>query len=157
MQTISFETILGKIRDALKNSTAIASFCQTKYAKAPAIYIGFDAAKPPSISDCPIIAVFPVMKTEGEEIGEFNYGVTVAWSIANTAKTTVNGVTEFTGLSESSQLGQLIYEELANVSNNSPITSCDYTIDAIMSHPQFPGRMDITFTIPVCIGGDITF
>jgi hypothetical protein len=157
MKTISFETILGKIRDALKNSSAITTFCQTKYAKNPSIYIGFNAAKPPGIAECPVIVIFPGVKTEGEEIDEFNYGVTVAWSIANSATTSSNGVTEFTGLLESSQLGQLIYDVLADMSVNSPITTCDYTIDATMSHPQFPGRMDITFTVPVVIGGDITF
>lgn len=157
MKTISFETILGKIRDAIKNSSAITAFCQSKYAKNPKIYVGFNAANAPGIAECPVIVVFPGMKIEGEEIGEFQYMLTVAWSIANSATTTTGTVTEFTGLSESDQLGQLIYSVLADVSINSPITQAEYSIDATTSHPQFPGRMDITFTIPVCIGGDINF
>jgi len=157
MKTISFESILNKIRDAIKNSSAITTFCQSKYAKNPKICVGFNAAKPPGIAECPVIVIFPGIKIEGEEIDEFQYEVTVAWSIANSTTTTTGTVTEFTGLSESSQLGELIYSVLADVSVNSPIASCEFSFDATTSHPQFPGRMDITFTIPVVIGGDINF
>jgi len=157
MQIIPFETILTKVRDALKNSAAIKTFCQTKYSKDPLIFIGFNAADPPTDGDCPAIIVFPGVKSEGEEISEFSYNLTVSWSILNKSPTVTNNVVEYAGLYESDQLGHLIYDVLKNISANSPISSAEYFIDATTSHPQFPGRLDITFTIPVVIGGDISF
>lgn len=157
MQTIALETISKKLRDALVGDTAIATFCQAKYKKAPSFFVGFDAKSPPKDTQCPAIIILPGMKIEGDEIDEFQYMLTVSWSILNGAVTTTNGVVEFTGLYESDQLGQLILACLAEASTNSPITSAEYSIDATMSHPQFPGRLDITFTNSVCIGGDLTF
>lgn len=157
MQSISIESILTKIRNALLADVAISDFCQVHYAKDPTLYIGFDVRNAPSDAQCPAIIVFPGVKVEGEEIDEWQYEVTVSWSIVNASKITTNGAVEFAGVYESSQLGQLIYNCLAEVSANSPITRAEVNIDTITSHPQFPGRMDITFTIPVVIGGDISF
>ena len=157
IQTITLESIVKKWRDAIKNSTAISAFCTTKYRKSLSLFVGVNGKKPPTENDCPLIIIFPGSKVEGLGESEYQYMISVGWSILQPSVTVVNGVSETTGTYETDELGQLIYAAIAEASLDYPITHIEYSIETNEFFPQFPGRIDAIITVPVAFGANLTY
>lgn len=155
--TLKLSDIISKWRDALQASQPIQDFCLTHYNKAPNIFVGLNGKLPPTAEQCPLIILYPGSKTEGLELQEYVYKLTLGWTIVQNAVTVDNQVTEFSGITECDALGQLIYLELAQLSPNNPISVLDYSIEPVAYFPQFPGRMDITVKIDPVNGYSIHF
>ena len=49
--------VLDTVATAIINASEVNDFCQTKYGKAPKVYVGFDLDNPPGTQDYPVIAV----------------------------------------------------------------------------------------------------
>jgi hypothetical protein len=157
ISTLQLSDIISKWRDTLKASQPIQSFCMTQYNKAPNIFVGINGQKPPEASDCPMIILYPGSKSEGLELKEYTYKLTIGWTISQSATTVTNNVTEYTGVTDCDTLGQLIYLELAQLSTDNPISVVDYNIDPVAYFPQFPGRMDVTIKITPVNGYTINY
>ncbi|MDR3561758.1 MAG: hypothetical protein P4N59_10035 [Negativicutes bacterium] len=155
--TLNLSDIIGKWRDALKASVPIQNFCSMTYGKSPSIFVGVNGQAPPAASNCPMIIIYPGSKAEGLELQEFTYHLTVGWTISQSTVTVNNNVTECTGISECNALGQLIYQELAQISTDNPIRVVNYSIEPIAYFPQFPGRMDVTVKIKTVNGYSIIY
>jgi hypothetical protein len=155
--TLNLDAIISKWRDTLQASQPIQSFCSTKYSKSPSIFVGVNGQSPPTGSNCPMIIIYPGSKSEGLELQEFMYKITVGWTVLQNAVTVSNNVTECTGVSECDALGQLIYQELAQISTDNPISVVNYSIEPVAYFPQFPGRMDVTVKIKTVNGYSITY
>jgi len=157
VSTLKLSDIISKWRDALKASTSIQTYCTTKYSATPKIYVGINGKSAPADTDCPLIILYPGSKSEGLELEEYTYKLTVAWIIIKEATTTTDNITEYTGVSECDELGQLIYQELAELSADSPISEVHYNIEPVAYYPRFPGRMDITLKITPVNGYSIDY
>ncbi|MBP2639320.1 MAG: hypothetical protein H6Q66_271 [Firmicutes bacterium] len=155
--TLKLRDIVVKWRDALQASSAIQSYCTTKYSKSPKIYVGINGKSLPADTDCPIIIIYPGEKSEGLELQEYSYTLTVGWTILQSATTTTGSITEYTGATECDDLGQLIYLELAQLSTNYPVSEVKYNIEPVAYYPRFPGRMDITVKIKPVNGYSISY
>lgn len=155
--TLKLSDILHKWRDAIQASQPIQNHCAAKYGKAPKLYVGMNGKQPPADSDCPFIVLYPGAKSEGLELQEYAYTLTVGWTILQSATTTDNGTTEYLGAAECDDLGQLIYLELAQLGTDHPISAVDYRIEPAAYYPRFPGRMDITLKITSVNGYDIIY
>ena len=155
--TLRISDIISKWRDALQASQPIQNFCITHYNKAPEIFVGINGKMPPTPEHCPLIILYPGAKTEGLELQEYTYKLTVGWAIEQNAVTVTNRVTEFSGISECDALGQLIYLELAQLSPDNPVSVLNYTIEPVAYFPRFPGRMEITVKIAPVNGYSINF
>jgi hypothetical protein len=168
MQTVKFTDIVAKYRDALKNNTPINEFCLNKYGVKPTLFIGLNGKSLPDDQFCPAIVLLPGVKHEGLEVSGNEYIAGVMWSIKN-GKVLVDGVerdwspklsgnvVEFVGVSETDALGQLIYEALAEVSDNYPVSKIEFNLESQQAYPQWPGYMFITHEADVIIGGNLEF
>jgi hypothetical protein len=157
VSTLKLSDIMGKWLDALKTSAAIQNYCTAKYGQAPKIYVGINGKNPPAASDCPMIVLYPGAKSEGLELQEYIYKLTVGWTILQDAATTTDNITEYLGVVECDELGQLIYLELAGLSTNNPISVVNYSIEPVAYYPRFPGRMDITLKVTPVNGYSINY
>lgn len=155
--TLKLSDILNRWRDAIQSSQAIREYCIAKYGRVPKIYIGMNGKQLPADSDCPFIVLYPGAKTEGLELQEYTYTLTVSWTILQSAINTANEVNEYTGVSECDNLGQLIYLELAQLSTDNPISAVDYSIESSAYYPRFLGRMELTLKITSVNGYDIIY
>jgi hypothetical protein len=157
LQTLRFESILAVYIPALVNSVAIDGFCMDKYGKPLTIMEGFDGKNSPKGAACPYMAFTGFVKQEGDEISEFTYHLSTMSCVSNTSTTTNGNVISYNGSAESRELSQLIYECLCEASQNYPIAHANTTVDSFTFIPQFPGYLDITLKIPICMGGQIIF
>ena len=155
--TLKLSDILSRWRDAIQASQPIQDYCVTKYGKAPKLYVGMNSKQPPADSDCPFIVLYPGAKTEGLELQEYTYTLTIGWTILQSTTSTADEVTEYAGVAECDDLGQLIYLELAQLSTDNPISTVDYSIEPVAYYPRFPGRMDITLKITSINGYSIIY
>ncbi len=155
--------IIATWRDRLRQSQRIADFCQAKYGKAPAIFVGSDPAQPPADADCPYILIRPGWKAEGIERKQYRYTVPLEWAIVNSAKTAVDGGTELDGVYECDQLGQLILDEIAQASPANPISYVRYFANAAWfgkpesTFPRFTGAMEVKLYIVPALGGSLSY
>ncbi len=155
--TLKLRDIVVKWRDALQASSAIQSYCTTKYSKTPKIYVGVNGKSLPADTDCPMIILYSGEKSEGLELQEYVYTLAVGWMIIQSATTTAGNLTEYTGVTECDDLGQLIYLELAQLNTDYPISGVKYNIEPAAYYPRFPGRMDITVKIKPVNGYSISY
>ncbi|TCL76820.1 hypothetical protein EDC14_1001102 [Hydrogenispora ethanolica] len=155
--------IIAGWRDRLRQSQTIHDFCQAKYGKAPAIFVGSDPARPPADADCPYILIQPGWKTEGTDRKQYRYAVPVQWAIVNPDRTAADGVTELAGIYDCDQLGQLILDEIAQASPANPISYVKYfplTEEALASggySPRFTGAMEVKLYIVPAMGGGLNY
>lgn len=155
--TLQLTDITSRWRDALQASAPIQNYCNAKYGKAPKLYVGISGKQLPAAADCPCIVLYPGAKSEGLELQEYNYKITVGWTILQDDFTTADNVTEYAGVSECDGLGQLIYLELAQITTDNPISVVNYSIEPVAYYPRFFGRMDITLKILPVNGYSITY
>lgn len=147
ISTLKLSDITSRWRNALQTSTTIQNYCSAKYNRRPKIYVGMNGKKLPADADCPLIILYPGAKSEGLELKEYSYNLTVGWTILQAGATTTDNITEYLGVAECDELGQLIYLELAGVSVDNPISAVHYSIEPVAYYPRFPGHMDITVKI----------
>lgn len=155
--TLKLSDITGRWRDTLQASQPIQDYCLTKYSKAPNIYVGINGKTPPADSDCPLIILYPGAKSEGLELQEYTYKLTVGWTILQAEAAESNNVKEYLGVTECDGLGQLIYQELAQIEADHPVSKVHYSIEPVAYYPRFTGRMDITLKITLANGYRITY
>ncbi len=162
--TLQLKIMARRWRDILKNSTRIRDFCVEKYGRRPTIFVGVNGRKLPDKRHGPAIFILPGVKTEGL-IPEFAHAIAVSWFIVQ-EKISVDGVEqpwrenvtgeliEFLGAYEADDLGQIIYEVLAEeLMDDYPITKAEYDIDTSPEYfPQWPGHMVLTTEIDPCMG-----
>lgn len=155
-QTIPLSVIAKKWADALAHDNKIEAFCQKYYGKSIKLFIGYDDAQAPKEEDCPCAIVMMQGKTEGVS-ESYSYALEVVWGIYQENTTTDDNVTIFNGAFESDDLGQLIIECLMNVNPSFPIVDINYESDNISWRPIYPGRAELTITMPHVIGGIIEY
>lgn len=158
LPTVRLTAIADKWCQAIKNSTAINEYCQLKYGKLPKIYKSINGKKPPEDKDCPYIIVFIGKKTEGLGEPEYQYHAGVAWAIFNNGvPVEVDGIFAMPGNGECEDLGQLIWQEIAEVNPSYPVSTVDFDLDNSKFFPQFPGWMHVTLTITPTYGQDLEY
>lgn len=155
--TLKLSDIVSKWRDALQASTSIQTFCTAKYNKLPKIYVGINGMAMPAKADCPQIILYPGAKMEGLELQEYAYKLTVGWNIFQDEAAMAGNITEYAGVTECDELGQLIYLELAGLRTDNPVSLVNYSIEPVAYYPRFPGRMDITIKIKPVNGYSIDY
>lgn len=157
VSTLKISDIVAKWRNTLQASAAIQNYCMAKYSRAPQVYVGLNGKNMPEDADCPLIALYPVAKTEGLEQQEYTYKLSIGWVILQDGVTKTGNLTEYSGVVECDELGQLIYLELAGLSAANPISEVNYSIEPVAYYPRFPGRMDITLKITPVNGYSIEY
>ncbi|MCM0759455.1 hypothetical protein M7775_12880 [Sporomusa sphaeroides DSM 2875] len=155
--TLKLSDIITVWRDALQASQPIRDFCTAHYNKQPNIFVGINGKTPPAATDGPVIILYPGTKSEGLELQEYTYKLTISWMISQPAVVVTGNLTEYSGVAECDSLGQLIYLELAQLKPDNPISVLHYNIEPVAYFPQFCGRMDITVTITPVNGYSINF
>ena len=155
--TLKLSDIAGKWRDALQDNAAIQNYCSAKYGKQPKFYVGFSGKNPPADTDCPYIIIYPGAKSEGLELQEYTYKITVGWAIVQEGATVTNDTTEYTGVAECDALGQLIYLALAGLSAANPVSTVNYVLEPAVYYPRFAGRMDVMLKITSVNGYSIDY
>ncbi len=148
MPTLALKTIWKKWKSALKENQDIIDYCQLKYGKNHTIYTGINRKNSPKEANCPYIIIIPGSKSEGEDLAEFMYSISIGWAISNENMTD----NELDGLGECDDLGQLILSALNSVSPNHPLSTVEYEINPIEFFPQIVGEMLLELTITPLIG-----
>ncbi|WP_312516271.1 hypothetical protein [Anaerospora sp.] len=156
VSTLKLSDVINKWRDALKASTSIRDFCMMRYNKSPKIFIGTDP-KQSADTEYPLIILYPGAKEEGLELQEYTYKLTVKWAVLQSQTVKTGDVTEYAGVAECDELGQLIYMELAGLNTDNPVSHVRYNLDPVACYPCFPGWMDITLKITPVNGYSIQY
>ncbi len=160
LQTLPLYDIISVWRDTLKNSGDIRDWCMSKYSRRPKIYVGIDRKDPPDEADCPYIILVPseISKIEGEDQEEHSYLIPVAWAIKNEEyRMIIDDVHEAMGIGEANAFGQLIFETLAGISEDNPITRIEQAIEPVMFFPQIVGTVACELVITPTIGGELVY
>ena len=151
--TLKISDIVNKWKEALVSSEEINAFCMERYGRQPQIRIGVNKKRPPTESDCPVIVLRPGAKREGEYEETYTYVISVGWAIRNETEYVVGRTYEMQGTEEVDDLGQLILQEIQQISSNYPISTIDYELETIDFFPQFVGEMLLSVCITPLIGG----
>lgn len=155
--TLKLSDITEKWKNAIKNSSEIDNYCNSKYQKPITIFVGMDMKNKPVDNDFPIVIIRPGVKIEGEDEVEFRYSISASWGIINENVTAVDNVKELDGIKECDELGQLIFEELSKINTNYPLSTVEYEINPIDYFPMIAGEMLIELTVTPTIGGTLTY
>jgi len=152
-QTISVSSILRTWRDKLHTDEDLENWCRDRYRKPLQIFVGLDGKHPPTGVNCPCIILFPGTKVEGLEEGQYSYFLSIGWSVENQEISCSKGVTEYQGLYDCDDLGQMLWGIVQGASPDNPCSRVSYDINSTDFFPQFPGRMDIRIDVTPSIGG----
>lgn len=162
MQTISLTAIAGKLANAFAASTAIASYCVAAYSSGPHIFVGINGKNPPTENDCPYILVLPNQKTEGPQLEEHIYSLTIGWGIKDdtttvtTATATAVTITTLDALTAADAIGQLLYAACESAGAYPP-SQISYQLEGIEFYPQVVGRMELEIRVTPCMGGSLAY
>lgn len=156
--TIALKNVAVKWVNAIANSTAINDYCMATFGKLPKVYVGVDTRHKPLATDCPFIVVSGLVKQEGLEKGTYQYIGSVGWVILDNAVATVTDrVHTLEGIYKLDDLGQLIWQAIAEINPNYPISELNYGIDMLDYIPQYAGNAEITVNVPVTMGTTLDY
>jgi hypothetical protein len=155
--TLAITSVMKKWLNALANDPDIKAYCLDKFGKEPTFFLEIDKRNPPKKEHCPFIVIWPGKKTEGLSNSSYPYSASIGWVILEEEKETTGNTIEYKGVYEADDLGQLILKAVSEVNPSCPITNVDYSVELTEYQPQYGGRMDITISIPVTIGGVLNY
>jgi hypothetical protein len=156
---IKFSAITAKAKTAVTTNSALLSWCQDNFGRAPKVYIGLDASNPPAEADCPFIAFVSPSRTGGMEASEQTFDLIVTFGlVSETVTADSNGNQTIAGTDLIGDFWELIWAALVAGfgSANAYLSQEDTTIDGVVTFPLFVGASQITLTVPVTMGVDIT-
>lgn len=145
----SITGVIGTAKTAIRNSSAISSFCTSNYSKSLKIFVGLDPVNPPTEDDAPFVVLCETQTPYdvGTSALQRRPSFEVYWGVVNKTQTTSdsgNTVTQ-TGLTNVDTLGMLIVTALESAftgagGDNFQIAS--YLIDGVA--PLWQGAMMVT-------------
>lgn len=147
IKTLKLNDIIRSWQDALQSSTYLREFCISKYKKTPRIIDGTNVKNVLHNMEYPQIILYPGARQDGAGAKEHIYKLAIKWTILQSKSIKMGGMTSYSGVAESDELGQLIYMELASLTANSKISSVSYKLEPSICFPRFPGWMNITLKI----------
>jgi hypothetical protein len=166
--TLPLNTMIDKWIDILSNSQKIKDFCNEKYGKDMKIFSGGNPNDPPKEECCPFLMILPGSKEEGISQSSFFYTVYICVVIQQpnvisdgetdtTGDYTESKFIQYSGISEISDLGQLIYEVLQKNLSQYPIS--DFTEDVLPGtmFPQFAANLTFVTEIEPSMGEEIIY
>lgn len=154
---ITLEQIVDRAASVLAADSALASWCQTTYGRAPLIMIGIDERNLPGCENCPMILISPDRQQVGQESDAWEHVFQIDWAVCDETVTESGGVRVLVGVRRVDQLGRLIWAALvANFSANVLMNQSDYALATVERFPLLLGGMDITLAVPRFMGADRT-
>lgn len=114
----------------------------SRYGRAPTFYLGINVKDPPNEDNCPIVALYPLPESGGQEIHPWTHAVGVEWCVCNEGTRVISGVTECLGLVDADELGQMILD-IINADAEYVSNQVDYNISPVEKWPLFQGEMSI--------------
>lgn len=157
---VTFKNITDQAKAVVKADTALATWCDSKFGRAPKVYIGMDAANPPQESDCPFIAFVVASRKGGMEAGETIFELIVTFGLVCSTMTKDTGEAgdeTLEGVNLIGEFWELIWAALAaDFSPNVFLSEEDTDIDGVVTFPLFLGASQITIRIPTILGADLS-
>ncbi|MEN6568058.1 MAG: hypothetical protein ABFC57_17375 [Veillonellales bacterium] len=157
LPTLALSAILKKWRDVISTDSAILAYCTEKYNVAPKLFVEIDERNPPKEDSCPYIVLWPGHKVEGLNNVAYQYVIPVSWVIYQRAKVTTGAITEYSGVYEIDELGQLILKAVAEANPDYPVTNVDFASNLTDYQPQYVGHMEITISVAITMGADLEY
>lgn len=142
MTSIEATAVARHWLDLLVNDETIKSWALSKYGRAPTFYLGVNVKDPPSAKNCPVVALYPLPESGGQEIYPWTHAVGIEWAVYQEGTQLIRGITECLGLVEADELGQLI---LGVLQSDSEFISnqIDYSVNPVEHWPIFQGDASI--------------
>ena len=142
-------------RDALKNNSALNSWCTSNYSQEAMIYVNLDLSDPPGETDCPYVVLYPVGKQVGERSARKSHNYEIICGLYDTAATTTGQVVEYTGVQNIEALRKLVETALTGA-DIAPawVASIGVEYETIENFPFIMAAMAIEIIEEICIGGD---
>lgn len=158
---MTLDDIGQKIMEALRDSTGIASACDTAFDKPHSVFYAVAGSKSPDIADFPAFVIVPSKKStpENASIHSFEFFLGLAISDDSiTEDTTEDGVVTkvMSGATILEDLLDLAATEIRGISANIDISSEDFEIEPVEFFPTQVGSLRLVITIPVLIGGTVS-
>lgn len=153
---INTRDIMDLFATTLAGTAALDAWCQTNFTKDAAIFVGFDVREPPGKAHAPFIVIQPGAAMEGDEVGMYQYNISVDWGVVVETTTTTGQVKEVDGLAKVDEMGRIILDAIRSASSNVVLSSWTYTVEPVEFFPMILAGLDLTLNVPHLIGGQIT-
>jgi hypothetical protein len=142
---ITTADMLVSVRNAIAADTALIVWCQANYAKAPAVYLGFDDDDPPDSTHYPLIQIINAVRQRGADKHRSVWDVEISIFIENTGKVSVSGGVTYTGFLHAETLKELV----ENALYKSKMAHIDSTgaSATFSSYPEFEAVTKIRITL----------
>jgi len=146
------------IYNALGNSTAILSKCDSLFGAIPTIYYGSTGRKAPPPEDFPAFVVISWGKERGEDESNRIFNFTVGLTVHDenlTIETNEYGVkmVKYRGPKSLEELLDLAMTEIRGISNELYFDDKNFDFEPIEYFPLFYGELTLTISYPILIGG----
>jgi hypothetical protein len=155
---VEYYDLIGYLRDGIKNSLAIASWCDDKFGCAHTLYVEQEDDNPPPVSDYPVIVIMAAGQQRDLDVQYGDMLVQIGFGITDDSRSkelaSVGGldvdVYEYHGIETVSDFRQTVEDVLFGLVNSglggSWITSAHEEMEA--DYPQFRCVVDYTFKNP---------
>lgn len=104
--------LLEAFRDALKNDSALKSWCLAEFNKEPVIYLGLNEEDPPPVDEYPIVAIVGITHSIGESKREITWEVDLGAGVIQEEIVIDEGSKTFKGFLQAETLRRLAEEAL---------------------------------------------
>jgi len=107
------QTLLSVSRrwgDAIATDREIDAWCRDHYGRGITVFVGINGKEPPRETDCPYVVIRPASSGIRQEEEIQRHEIVLGWVVSNRdERETTHGVREIAGLSESEDLGRMIF------------------------------------------------
>ena len=161
---MNITTLLNQIRDAIKNSSAIAAWCVANYGQVHTLAKGMDERDPLAEASYPAVCVFQAGRRAGYQLEAQENTIAVNCGIHDTSKTTStveldegdDSVIEFSGIDNIEAFRKLVENEITAlvIGNGDVIEELNVEYDPIESFPFFIARQEFRISHDYSQGDD---
>lgn len=153
--SITMTNVLQLYRDTLLADSALNTFCTTNFGGMATVYVGFNEAKPPGVSECPFIVISPEGLSDGPQVDEHSYRTVVYCGILKAELTTDTNLVEQDGLYLLDGFVEAVWAALEEASSNVPAVSRELQIDTQSQFPLLTASMRIVMQASNLLNGSM--
>jgi len=156
---MNITTLINAIRDALKGSATINTWCNTNYSQDLTLYKGLDERNPPDSDDYPVAHLYPINKVGGYDLEESEHGIGITVGLYDETLTTTTDddyvLKEYRGVDRLEAFRKLV-ETAALGAVSSPQWAAEIRIEyeTVEFFPFFLANMELRVTDPYYQGDD---
>lgn len=149
-------TLLQALRDGIAADSATKTWCTTNYTRNHKVYVGLDQENPPEDDAYPIVSVYPLSKSAGNDVERKSHQFGVMLGVYDTSLATVDktNVVEYNGVQRIEAFRRLVAAAVNAALTTVRITETEITYEALELFPYFLCEQQFTCVEETEFGDD---